>query len=389
LTIDLAAERREMIYEAGRMLRNHFYDPEMHNRDWNAAIDLYAPLVEEASTPEEFHLLMMELLGELDASHLGCYGPGSNEGIGADVAELGLEFDPNTSGPGLLVTYVLPRGPADFPDLGIKTGEWVLKIDGVDVSPMMNYWSLLDDLFARTTVLSVAPDQSGRDAREVAIGPVRHDWGDPRHLPWSAAEYKAWVDGVRAHVNEKSGGRIGYVHIQYMGGGPLEDFARELFTEDTNKDALIIDIRWNGGGNIHEYLIDILSRPQFAWSRPRDGNIVQQPAHRWGRPTVLMINERSTSDSEIFPEAFRELHLGTIIGEPTPGAVIGTDEFRLVDGQTGLRLPMEGWFALDYRNLENTGVQPDIRVVNDLNDIRNGIDDQLDASIEYLMKEIE
>jgi tricorn protease len=388
LTVDLRAERHEMVMETGRMLRNHFYDANMHGIDWDRALGLYAPLAEDAATPEEFYLLIMELLGELNASHLGCYGPGSSEGIGANVAELGLEFDPGTSGPGLHVTYVLPRGPADYADTKVQVGEWVMKIDGTDVSTSMNYWSLLDDLASRTTVLTVAPDQTGANAREVAIGPIPHDAGNRRQLSWSSAEYKAWADGVRQHVDEVSGGRVGYVHIPYMGGGPLEEFAREVFAENAEKEALIIDIRWNGGGNIHENLLDILSRPQFAWSEPRDGSRIQQPSRRWGRPTVLLINERSTSDSEIFPDGFRALHLGTIIGEATAGAVIGTEEFTLIDGRTGIRLPMEGWYTLSGANMENLGIQPDIRVVNDLNDIRDGIDDQLDTAVQYLLERL-
>jgi tricorn protease len=388
LTVDLQKERREMIYEAGRMLRNHFYDPKMHGKDWDAAINLYAPLVEEAATPEEFKLLMGELLSELNASHLGCSGPNSNEGIGENVADLGIEFDPNTSGPGMKVTYILPRGPVDFAEIKIKVGEWVLKINGTDVSPAMNYWSLLDDMYARTTVLSVASDQNGTGVHDVAIGPIPVDGGDKLHIAWSTARYKAWVETNRAYVDKVSGGRIGYVHIPSMSGRPLEEFTRQLFSENENKEALIVDIRWNPGGNIHENLLDILSRPQFAWSKPRDTHIVQQPSRRWGRPTVLLINERSTSDSEIFPDGFRALNLGTIIGETTAGAVIGTDEFDLIDGATSIRLPIEGWYTLDLKNLENLGVKPDIRVVNDMNKIRDGIDEQLDAAIKNLLDKL-
>jgi tricorn protease len=243
----------------------------------------------------------------------------------------------------------------------------------------MNYWSLLDDAYARTTVLKVASDQAGSGAHDVAIGP---------NYSWQTAKYKAWVEANQAIVEKASGGRIGYVHIPSMSGGPLEEFARQLFAENSDKEALIVDIRWNPGGNIHENLLDILSRPQFAWSRPRDGERVQQPARRWGRPTVLLINERSTSDSEIFPDGFRALKLGTIVGETTAGAVIGTDEFELVDGQTVIRLPMEGWYTLDLKDLENMGVKPDIRVVNDLNRIRDGFDDQLDAAVKCLMDKL-
>jgi C-terminal processing protease CtpA/Prc len=385
LTVDLVQERREMVYEAGRLLGSHFYDEHMHGYDWNEIVNLYAPLVEEAATGEEFSTLMRMMFGELDASHLNAYTAGSNEGVGSNIAEIGLEFDLSTQGPGLLVNYVLPRGPADYDESRVNVGEWVLAMNGTEVSPANNYWSLLDDAACRSTVLTVASDQDGANSREVTIIPISR-WEDSDIYPgWSTAAYEAWVEKNRAAVDELSGGRVGYVHIRFMGGSCLERFAREMFEENYDKEAVIIDIRWNGGGNIHEFLLDILSRPQFGWSRPRDMEMIQQPGQRWGKPTVLLINERSSSDSEIFPAGFRALGLGTIIGETTLGAVIGTEEYRLIDGTTGIRLPIEGWFYLNGTNLENDGVEPDIRVVNDLNHIRDGIDDQLIYAARYLL----
>ena len=389
LTVDLNKERREMVYETGRVFGNHFYDPRMHGYDWNLIVSEYAPLAEETATGEEFMLLMKMMFGEIDASHTGAYTGGSSEGIGMGCADLGLEFDPTTTPPGLLVTYVLPRGPADYDETRIEPGEWVLSIDGVDVSPADNFWALLDDAVSRTTVLKVASDQAGTDARDVSLLPMTRGWASQFHESWGEAEYETWVERNRARVEEMSNGKIGYVHIQAMGGSRLERFARELFAENMDKDALIVDIRWNPGGNIHEYLLDILGHTQFGWSRPRDADWTPQPSQIWSKPTVLLINERSSSDSEIFPQGFRTLGLGTIIGETTLGAVIGTEEYTLIDGTTGIRLPMEGWYAMDRTNLENYGVPPDIRVVNDLNHIRDGVDDQLEYAVRHLLDQLE
>jgi C-terminal processing protease CtpA/Prc len=390
LTVDLGQERREMIFEAGRILENGFYDAGMHGYDWEGIVNLYAPLVEEAAVGEEFTILMKMMLGEIDASHLGAWTYGSQEGLGMSHASIGLDFDPNTDGPGLLVTDVLPRGPADYPVYDIKPGDWVLAMNGENVSPRNNYWALLDDALATNVTLTVASDQEGSDSRDITIAPLRAGWESNVRFYNSEGQirYEEWVEANRAKVDQLSGGRVGYVHIQSMSGSRLERFAREMFAENYDKDAIIIDIRWNPGGNIHEYLLDILSREQFGWSRPRDGAPVQQPTQRWGKPTVLLINERSSSDSEIFPNGFRELGLGTIIGETTLGAVIGTEEYTLIDGVSGIRLPIEGWFGLDWTNLENYGVPPDIRVVNDLNHIRDGVDDQLNYAVQYLIDEL-
>ncbi|HDS30840.1 MAG TPA: hypothetical protein ENN67_07330, partial [Firmicutes bacterium] len=388
LTVDLTAERLQMIYEAGRILKNSFYDADMHGVDWDAMVEYYAPLVLESAVPEDFELVMSMLFGELAASHLGFYADTSSEGISFDPGWLGLDFDPATSGKGLLVTKVWPRGPADYPEIDIFEGDWVMKINGADVSTSVSYSQFLDDTFARTTVLEVASDQFGTNSREIVIGPMSGSAGYP-YGTYSAALYLDWTESKRAIVDELTRGRIGYIHLPHMMGEPLERFARELFAENFDKDALIIDVRWNSGGNIHEALFDILSRRQFGWSRNRDeDNRIGQPSRRFDQPIVVLINERSFSDAEIFPEGIRALGLATLIGETTSGGVIGTANITLVDGSTSMRVPRVGWFTLDGRNMENFGVEPDIRVINDLDDVWNGIDCQLLKAIEFLSHEI-
>jgi len=388
LTVDLNLERRQMVIEAGRLLKQHFYDEDMHGMNWDEIVNLYARFASETSVTEEFGIMLRMMFGELDASHLYGYTPTSNEGIGMSPAELGLEFDALADGPGLLVDYVLPRGPCDYNETRIEPGERILKINGIEVSTSNNYWSLLDDSVFRTTVLTVT-SQDSDETRDIEILPMPRYGSSTFHPAWSDAEYEDFVDGNREAVESGSDGKVGYVHIRWMSGSRLERFTRELFAENADKEALIIDIRWNPGGNIHEFLLDILSREQFGWSKPRSGQYTRQPGFMWQRPTVLLINERSSSDSEIFPAGFRTLNLGTIIGQPTIGAVIGTEGYTLVDGHTRMRLPMEGWYRVNRANLENDGVEPDIFIENDLNDIRDGIDSQLEYAIQYLLDEIE
>jgi tricorn protease len=385
LTVDLLAERRQMIQEAGRVLKANFYDPELHEIDWDSVVELYTPLAEEAVTHEEFDLLLEMMFGELHASHIGAYGGSSFEGTPSNIGMLGLDFDSSTSGPGLHVASVWPRGPADYDETRINPGEWVLEINGSPVSTSMNYYSLLDDTGERTTVLKVAEDASGTNSREVTLSPLPWSGGNPLNESWYDAMYLGWVDSNRKKVDEMSSDRIGYIHIINMRGGPLEEFTRELFDENADKEALVLDIRFNTGGNIHEYLLDILSRERFGYARNRGGELIQQPARRWDRPIVLLINERSFSDAEIFPSAFKTLNLGTLMGVTTSGGVIGTVEYQLVDGTTWMRIPRVGWFTAGMRNLENLGITPDIPVEQDLNHIRDGVDDQLNAAVTYLL----
>jgi tricorn protease len=252
----------------------------------------------------------------------------------------------------------------------------------------MNYWALLDDTVDRTTILKVASDQEGTDAREVSLAPVSWSGGNPLTTPYYNMLYMDWVEQKRAVVDIQSDNLIGYIHIPIMYGDQLEQFARDLYSKSYDKEALIIDVRFNSGGNIHEQLLDILSRPQFAWAGTRDDELRPQPSQRWDRPIVLLINEDSFSDAEIFPAGFRALGLGTIIGQTTAGGVIGTWNIALVDGVTVIRIPKRGWYTMDDENMENLGIEPDIRVVQDLNHIRDGIDDQLNYAITYLMDRI-
>lgn len=387
-TVNLKAERKAMVNEAARVFKNHFYDPKMHGHNWESIIATYAPIAEEASVPEEFELILEMMFGELGASHIGAYGETSFEGIGANVAMLGIDFETDTTGPGLKVKSVLPRGPADYEATQIKVGEWVLKINNQDVSLAEDYMKILDDMAERMVTLTVSENQTGENIREVNIVPLPLSGGTPLRISWFEANYRNWVDIKRKIVEEKSKGEIGYIHIPNMRGEPLEEFARQLFSENYNKKALVLDVRWNTGGNIHEYLLDILSREKFGYAMDREGKLIQQPPKRWGRPIVLLINEYSFSDAEIFPEGFKRLRLGTVMGVATSGGVIGTVEYPLVNGTAHIRIPRVGWYTADMKNMENLGIQPDIKVEADLNHIRDGIDDQLNAAVEYLIKQI-
>ena len=164
--------------------------------------------------------------------------------------------------------------------------------------------------------------------------------------------------------------------------------SRELFSEDRGKAALIIDVRFNGGGGIHEDLIDLLDRRPFGFSAARDDSRQLQPELRWEGPIVVLINPNSFSDAEIFPHLMKELGLGTIMGEPTGGNVIGTYDFTLLDGSS-FRLPARGWWLLNGQNMEGNGAVPDVLVPFDPGQGRLGKDNQLEAAVDFLLKKLE
>jgi tricorn protease len=199
--------------------------------------------------------------------------------------------------------------------------------------------------------------------------------------------YREWEVLNEQMVERLSEGRIGYIHIAGMSQSELRKFERELFSEVLDKDALIVDVRFNGGGNIHEQLFDLLDRNHFSWSVPREAAWRIQPARSFNKPKAVLMNARSASDAEIFPSGWRTLGFGPVIGVATPGAVIGTSGFTLVDGSS-VRLPYVGWYDLDGRNLETIGTQPDVEVVLDPNTLHRGEDAQLETAVRLLLEEL-
>ncbi len=376
ITVDVPAERRQMFNEAWRLLLNGFYDPELHGVDWSAVRERYEPLALAAYTEQEFRMVVREMLGELSASHLGIY---KWDGDGVATGRLGLYHDEQYDGTGVRVRKVIPDGPADR--AGIEPGDYVLSIDGCDLEPGGNYHCLLNDTVGEEILVRVADRPDGRGAREVKVRPV--GGGTMRTLV-----YEDWVRQNRRRVEELSGGRLGYVHIRGMGLGNLYDFEEDLFAEGRDKDGLIIDIRGNGGGSVHDEILRFLDRRVYGYTRSRTRPPSYNPLELYAKPVALVIDESCYSDAEIFPMGWKALGLGPVVGTPTYGAVIGTSDVRLIDG-TWFRVPGSGWFDLEGRNLENMGVEPDVRVDSVPEEGREGRDRQLERAVEVLLEELE
>lgn len=379
--LDRRARWLQMFTEGWRTLGQRFYDPKMHGTDWQADYRKYLPYIKSLGTPEEFGLAFDELLGELNASHLAIYMHDSSfEGEGAVTAHLGLEFDQQFGGPGLKVSHVTYQGPADQPGIELAEGDVVLAIEGQAVDNSVRWQELLDDKAGRPVVLQVQGEE-GQDAREVVLKPITYG-------AYQRLLYREWELANEKRVDDLSDGRIGYIHIRGMNQRELRKFEREFFSKFFDKDALIVDVRFNPGGWLHEDLYNLLDRNPFAFASHRDSPRTMQPPRAFNKPKALLINARSGSDAEIFPAGWRTLDLGPIVGIDTAGAVIGTGGFRLVDG-TWVRLPMEGWWELTGRKLENSGTPPDVYVDVDPAELRAGRDAQLDKAVEVLMAELD
>jgi tricorn protease len=402
-TFDQQQRWRQMFREGWHVLGERFYDPNMHGVDWAAMYAKYSPYMDHIRTPEEFEFVFSELLGELNASHLGItMASSSYSGGGPTTGHLGLEFNDGTMslpwsdpvakgmqrGPldsaptnpnqnGLAVKHITYRGPADQEGVDIKPFDIVLSIDGKAVSRDSRWYDLLQDKAGQPVKLRVS--RAGKQ-HDVVIKAT--DWGGYQGLL-----YREWEKLNEDAVAQASGGKLGYIHIAGMSGSELAKFKREFLSETFDKAGLIVDVRFNPGGFIHEDLFELLDRQAFGWNVPRDAPWTVQPSRAFLKPKALLINGRSGSDAEIFPSGWRTQQLGPVIGMPTAGAVIGTSGFTLVDG-SWVRLPLEGWYELSGRNLETEGTPPDVQLDVDPNALRRGEDAQLAKAIELVMADV-
>jgi tricorn protease len=371
-----------MFDDGWRTMKYRFYDPKMHGMDWDAMRAKYRPLVEYVGDRQELLNLINEMIGELNASHTGAAPPPrGGGGGGVSTSHLGLELEPDAAAGRYRVTHVYEDGPADKDWVRVKAGDYLLAIDGKPVKAGDEYWQLLNMRLNRkvTVTFNSKPSEDGAwTSRIEAISTNAY----------SQLRYERWVKERRKKVDELSGGRIGYVHIQGMNQPSLRRFEKEL-REYRNKEAMVIDQRWNGGGNIEQELLAILVQRQYQVWQPRGTEATTRPFAGFFGPKVVLQNWRSASNAEMFPAGFRALGLGKVIGTPTMGAVIGTGSYSLIDGST-VRTPGVGVYLADSKrtNMENYGVQPDMLVDNKPEDTLAGRDRQLEAAVDELLKQI-
>jgi tricorn protease len=359
--------------ECWRLLRDGFYDPAMHGFDWNEIRERYRTRAAACLLNEDFNDVVSRMLGELSASHLGIYGPWSWS-AGVPTGELGMIPDYSWDGPGIRVDSIIPWSPADLPDSRLQPGDLILSIDGVEVGPDVDFYQPLAGTAGEETVLQV---RRAGGTFEMTVTPI------------SACElyelsYEAWIERNRRQVSSLTDDRIGYLHIPSMNSEGVGGFLRDLFAEGIDREGMIIDIRDNGGGSTHDQILRELSRPEYLVSRGRSGRVTVEPLGVWQKPIVLLINERCYSDAEIFPAGWKALGIGPVVGNTTYGAVIGTNDVDLVDG-TGFRIPSEGWFTLEGVDLENSGVRPDVLVIEMPADFGAGVDRQLEEAARVIM----
>jgi tricorn protease len=382
--IDRQAEWAEMFDDAWRTMKYRFYDPQMHGKNWDGARAKYQPLVQDVGDRQELLNVINEMIGELNASHTGTAPPPrGRESREANITtwHLGVELTSDDAAGRYKVTHIFEDGPADKDWVKVSKGDYLIAINGREVKAGENYWPLLNHKLNRKIEVTFNNKPSGEGSWKTRIEPINAQ-------ALSQLRYERWVKDRRAIVDKMSNGRIGYLHIQAMNQPSLRKFEKEI-RENREKEALIIDQRWNGGGNIEQELLAILVQREYQIWQPRGTEATGRPFAGYFGPKVVLQNWRSASNAEMFPAGFRALGLGKVIGTPTMGAVIGTGSYSLIDGST-VRTPGVGVFLADKNrtNMENYGVKPDILVENTPEDNLAGRDRQLETAVQELMKEI-
>jgi len=380
MVIDIAAERKQVFEEAWRVMKNRYYDPKMHGANWAAAKDKYEALLGNIADTEELQNVIMEMIGEMNSSHTGISGGGRLPGEEATGDRIqtrypGFDLAPDASGY-YKVSYIYRKGPADHDYVKLATGNYILAVNGKDLKTSENYWKLFNIMPEKKFEFVVNSKPSMDGSWTIDLEPLTT-------AAQSDLEYARWVDERTEMVKKLSGGEIGYLHIKAMDAPSLEKFRRDLL-DNQDKKGLIIDERFNGGGGIDIELLQILNqRTPYQSSRGRDSVDVRRPTEAFFGPMVVLQNERSASDAEMFPDGFRTLGLGKLVGMPTYGAVIATGSFTLMDGST-LRTPGSAITRANGDDMENYGVVPDFLVDNTPPDFLTNHDRQVEKAIEVL-----
>lgn len=403
-TVDRAGRYAAIFDQCWRVMRDDYYDERLGNRNWDAIRRKYQDAARNAVDMDALTTVIQLMLGELNGSHLGFIPgvdslpePGTPPGAtpeptgGKDAqwnvvtAHLGVRFDPTHRGPGLKIRDVLPNGPAARKQSTLAPGELILSIDGTAVDPQTDLTTLLNGTLDREFRLQVR-GTNGKE-RQVRLRPISY-------VQARQMLYEAWLQANRAAVDKLSDGKLGYLHISGMNTPSFYKFEEELYSVGAGKEGLVIDVRENGGGSTTDHLLTVLTQPAHALTKARGSNEIGYPQDRivyatWRKPIIVLCNQNSFSNAEIFSHAIKTLQRGKVVGVPTAGGVISTGATSIM-GAGVLRLPFRGWYHPHTgEDMELNGAVPDIVIWNVPGELPTGKDRQLEAAVKQLQLDVE
>lgn len=384
--IDPREEWEQIFADAWRLNRDYFYDPDLHGVDWEAMRERYGALVDDAATREDVNFAIGELIAELNASHTYRGGGDTETPERRQVGLLGVDWSLENGA--YRIERVLEGAPWDVearsplrePGVDVAEGDYVLAVNGTPVDTDEDPWAALEGLAGQTVELTVDDRPSMDGARTVLVETLASD---------DRLRLLDWVNRNRERVEETSDGRVGYVYVPNTATGGQTELVRQ-FRGQVQKDALIIDERFNSGGQLADRFLELLDRPMFSWIAPRHGAVQPSPPVAHTGPQAMLINGWSGSGGDAFPWYFDTADRGPIVGTRTWGGLIGPAVgHQLVDGgvvvvpPARLYGPDGEWFA------EGHGVEPDIRVENDPASMAAGEDPQLERAVDEMLRALE
>jgi len=386
--IDLAAQSRQKFIEAARMLGAGFYDPKLNGLDYPAITARYADLAAKAVTPSEFDHVADKFVGEFNSSHQGVNSPAERNELQQPMGRLGITRK-RVEG-GCEVTDVFEQGPAAKGPMKLEVGDVITAIDGAPLKDSETLEIALQGKVGKETLFTVRRkiDDQVKDVN-LLLTPISPE-------AETALFYNTWRTRTAGKVAEKSGGKVGYIHIRGMDQNSLDVFERDLYAAADGKKGLIIDVRNNGGGWTADRLLTSIIYPRHAYTRPRGVGEDVKGAYpndrlfiaKYDLPINMLCNEKSFSNAEIISHAFKNLKRGTLVGQQTAGGVISTGGVALIDGTT-VRMPGRGWWTPDGKNMELNGAMPDLLVPQTPQAEVRDADEQLNVAIEDILKRVE
>ncbi len=378
MTLDYAAEKEYIFDHSWRQIKEKFYVVDMQGVDWDHYYQVYHKFLPYINNNYDFSEMLSEMLGELNASHTGCYYFGEPFPNGDRTAALGIYYDYHYTGRGLKIAEIIEGGPLDKASSKIKVGDIIEEIDGNPITDSVEHYKYLNRKGGQLTLLSLYNPVTKTRWQETVKPIERRDENE--------LKYNRWVKARRKEVDSLSGGRLGYIHVRAMDDASMRTVIEEALGRNLGKEALIIDTRFNGGGNIHEPLSDFLGGKKYIDIIPHGQYVGSEPYDKWTKPSIVLIGEANYSDAHLFPIAYKQKGIGKTVGMP----IAGTGTFVWwevqIDPTLVFGMPMGGWRTMDGVFAENHQMEPDIKVRLDFDVMTNGRDQQIEAAVKELLK---
>ena len=380
MVMDLAAEREYMFNHVYRQEKERFYNEKMHGVDWEMLTAAYRKFLPHINNNYDFAELLSEYLGELNVSHTGSgyRAPTSRES--ASTANLGLFYDLGWQEDGLKVAEIVKGGPFDKASSKLSAGDVITSINGVEIKKGMDFYPLLDRKAGGRTLIGIRK-ASGEKA-EMVVLPISQS-------SFMTLLYKRWVKQNAEKVQQLSGGRLGYVHIEGMDDESFRTVYSDILGRYNHCDGIVIDTRFNGGGRLHEDIEVLFSGEKYLTQEIRGKDACDMPSRRYNKASIMIIGEANYSNAHGTPWVYKHKDMGLLVGKPVPGTMTSVTWETLQDATLYFGIPVVGYRKADGTHLENDQLNPDIDVENTKELVVTGRDEQLEAAVKALLKQID